>query len=554
MHTATAVDSGYKTLPLTMLEESTTNPRRTFDLAKLAELAQSLATHGLIQPITVRPKGDTFEIVAGARRFRAAQIAELVEVPVRILALSDEETLEVQIIENSQRQDVHPYEEASAYQRLLDLPAYSVDTLVQKTGRSQSHIYARLALLQLIPEIATAFQENRITASHANLIARLPTAQQASAFEHCWRKDYQDTESHLLPAKNVSAWIQANLYLPLAAAPFSREDPSLYPAAGACTTCPRRSGFNTSLFCDVQEDQCLDAPCYQTKVEAQFDREIASRPNLVQIEEGWRPDKDHREGAVHRGEFREIETPVENPDAEPVAPCEAARPALIVHGRNRGTWLTVCTDNHCPVHDPRQSKEREERPLPQPTEDETEEQTAARKADYEQRKADARAAEERRQEEQRAADELEEAEAEKRRVQIEKQKAKREASFERIVKAAPPVFNAVQLRALLRALVNLDPYSFADDLAVEVNGDAQDDRRSADEVLTTAIDGLGDVELTTFAIRLALSGHRGIPRENEIDHLSEAEAAFAPKLATLTLMKGSAKKKNTQPTQTKRKA
>ncbi len=268
MHTTTAVDSGYKTLPLTMLEESTTNPRRTFDLAKLAELAQSLATHGLIQPITVRPKGDTFEIVAGARRFRAAQIAELPEVPVRILALSDEETLEVQIIENSQRQDVHPYEEASAYQHLLDLPAYSVDTLVQKTGRSQSHIYARLALLQLIPEVATAFQENRITASHANLIARLPTAQQASAFEHCWRKDYLDTEAHLLPAKNVAAWIQANLYLPLAAAPFSREDPSLYPAAGACTTCPRRSGFNTSLFCDVQEDQCLDAPCYQTKVES----------------------------------------------------------------------------------------------------------------------------------------------------------------------------------------------------------------------------------------------------------------------------------------------
>ena len=163
--------------------------------------------------------------------------------------------------------------------------------------------------------------------------------------------------------------------------------------------------------------------------------------------------------------------------------------------------------------------------MSQPTEDETEEQTAARKADYEQRKADALAAEERRREEQRAADEREEAESEKRRVQIEKQKAKRDASFQRIVKAAPPVFNAAQLRALLRALVNLDPYSFADDLAVEVNGNAQDDRRSADEVLTSAIDGLGDAELTTFAIRLALSGHRGIPRENEIDHLSEAEAA-----------------------------
>ena len=256
MNTEMAAISGYKTLPLSMLQESSTNPRRTFEPSKLVELAHSLSVHGLIQPITVRPMGEAYEIVAGARRFRAAQIAELPAVPVRILDLSDAETIEIQIIENSQRQDVHPYEEAAGYQRLLDLPGYTVEALVQKTGRSQSHIYARLALLALIPDVATAFQEERITASHANLIARLPADRQADAFEQCWRKDYQDKEPHLLPAKNLAAWIQANLYLPLAAAPFDREDPSLNPTAGACTTCPRRSGFNTSLFCDVQGDQC----------------------------------------------------------------------------------------------------------------------------------------------------------------------------------------------------------------------------------------------------------------------------------------------------------
>ena len=256
MNTETAAVSGYKTLPLSMLQESSTNPRRTFEPTKLVELAHSLSVHGLIQPITVRPMGEAYEIVAGARRFRAAQIAELAAVPVRILDLSDAEMIEIQIIENSQRQDVHPYEEAAAYQRLLDLPGYTVEALVQKTGRSQSHIYARLTLLALISEVATAFQEERITASHASLIARLPADRQADAFEQCWRKDYQDKEPHLLPAKNVAAWIQANLYLPLAAAPFDREDPSLNPAAGSCTTCPRRSGFNTSLFCDVQGDQC----------------------------------------------------------------------------------------------------------------------------------------------------------------------------------------------------------------------------------------------------------------------------------------------------------
>jgi ParB family chromosome partitioning protein len=535
MYTATAVDSGYKTLPLAMLEESSTNPRRTFEPTKLVELAHSLSTHGLIQPITVRPRGELFEIVAGARRFRAAQIAELAEVPVRILELTDEQTLEVQIIENSQRQDVHPYEEASGYKRLLDLPGYSVDTLVQKTGRSQSHIYARLTLLDLIPEVATAFQEERITASHANLIARLPATRQAEAFAECWRKDYREAEAHLLPAKNLAAWIQANLYLPLAAAPFNREDPSLYPVAGACTTCPRRSGHNTSLFCDVKGDQCLDGPCYHTKVANYIDREIAARPNLVQIEEGYRRPSEHHAEAVCRGNYREIETPTENPDAEPVAICDAARPALIIYGQHIGTVLTVCTDNHCPVHDPRQSKERAERPVPvmnRPTKDETEEETAARKADYEQHQADFKADQERRETARQAEEDRRAAEYRAEQERIAELKKRREASFQRIMQVAPPEFSACQLRMLLRALVNLDPYTFADDLAVEMNGDAHDDRRSADEVLLTAIDGLADDKLTGFAVRLALSGHRGIPREGEADYLIEAEAVFAPKQKT----------------------
>jgi ParB family chromosome partitioning protein len=130
--------------------------------------------------------------------------------------------------------EVHPYEEAQGFQRLLDLPGYDVTAIAAKSDKSASHIYARLSLLQLIPEVAEAFVQERITASHANLIARLPQENQAAAFENCWRKDWQDKEAHLLPAKYLSAWIQANLYLNLAEAPFDREDISLKPEAGAC--------------------------------------------------------------------------------------------------------------------------------------------------------------------------------------------------------------------------------------------------------------------------------------------------------------------------------
>ena len=243
--------SAFQFLAIDTIHESTTNPRRTFDEAKLYELAESIKHNGLIQPITVRPNNQGFEIVAGARRYRAAQLAELFSVPARIVEIDDAKALEWQLVENSQRVDVHPYEEAQGFQRLLDIPGYDVAALVEKSGKSASHVYARLSLLQLIPTVAEAFTQERITASHANLIARLPQESQAEAFEQCWRKDWQDKEPHLLPAKHVAAWIQANLYLSLADAPFDREDPTLNPAAGACVTCPRRSGYNTALFADV---------------------------------------------------------------------------------------------------------------------------------------------------------------------------------------------------------------------------------------------------------------------------------------------------------------
>ena len=408
------------------------------------------------------------------------------------------------------------------------MPAYDVATLVEKSGKSASHVYARLSLLQLIPSIAEAFSAERITASHANLLARLPQESQAEAFEQCWRKDWQDKEPHLLPAKHLSAWIQTNLYLSLADAPFSKEDPTLNPPTGACVTCPRRSGFNTSLFPDVQGDQCLDAPCFHTKVNAHIDREIAARPELIQIENGWRRATEQRPEAVQRGHFREIEHP-DNPDAEPVAPCEAARAAIIVYGKRVGTTLTVCTDNNCPIHDPRAAARRAEHPEPvmQPEAPaETEEEAEARRQQHEQQRKQYEAEQERRAEERRQQQEREEEEYQAEQERRDEQRKVRVATFERILENAPETLNATQLRVLLRAIVNLDPYTFADDLAEDI-ADVTD-RRSPEEVLLATIDATADDKLPRFAIRLALSGHVSIPRENEPDFLSEADAAFAP--------------------------
>ena len=356
--------SEFQYVAIDTIHESATNPRRSFDESKLGELAESIRTNGLIQPITIRPNASGFEIVAGARRFRAAQLAELFSLPARIVDITDAQALEWQLVENSQRVDVHPYEEAQGFQRLLDMPGYDVATLVEKSGKSPAHVYARLSLLQLVPTIAEAFSAERITASHANLLARLPQDVQATAYEQCWRKDWQDKEPHLLPAKHLSAWIQTNLYLSLAEAPFDKEDTTLNPTAGACVTCPRRSGFNTTLFADVQGDHCLDAPCFNTKINAHIDREVAAHPGLIQIENGYRAPKEQRPGAVRSGTFREVEIDNSNPDAEPVMPCEAAKPALIVYGKRVGTTITVCTEKQLPGTRPPRSRPCSRTPRP----------------------------------------------------------------------------------------------------------------------------------------------------------------------------------------------
>jgi ParB family chromosome partitioning protein len=523
--------SAFQFLAIDTIHESTTNPRRTFDEAKLYELADSIKHNGLIQPITVRPNNQGFEIVAGARRYRAAQLAELFSVPARIVEIDDAKALEWQLVENSQRVDVHPYEEAQGFQRLLDIPGYDVTALVEKSGKSASHVYARLSLLQLIPTVAEAFTQERISASHANLIARLPQESQAEAFEQCWRKDWQDKEAHLLPAKHVAAWIQANLYLSLADAPFDREDPTLNPAAGACVTCARRSGYNTALFTDVVSDQCLDSSCYHSKVEAFLDREIAAHPGLVQIENGWRNPKEQRPGAVQRGHVRELESVIDNPDAEPVMPCEAAKPAIVVYGKQLGRKFTVCTDKHCSVHDPQAAAEAAAHPVPTMApapEAETEEEAVQREAEHEQRMTEYKAEQERKEEERKADFERQQKEYEAEQARRDKQRKARVAIFERIIEQAPASFSPAQLRVFLRLLIHLD-YSFLEEVASHfANGD-ENTQQSDDEIVSAALDGTADEKLTGLALRLVLSDHVGIPHENQPDLLADSEHVFAPK-------------------------
>jgi ParB family transcriptional regulator, chromosome partitioning protein len=144
MNTATTANATeYRNLPLALLTESKTNPRRTFEDDSLKELAESIRTQGILSPLLVRPTTEQgFEIVFGARRYRAAQMAEAATVPVRIKNLTDAEALEAQLIENLQRRDVHPMEEANGFRALLNLEEqkYSVEQIAARTGKSPAYV------------------------------------------------------------------------------------------------------------------------------------------------------------------------------------------------------------------------------------------------------------------------------------------------------------------------------------------------------------------------------------------------------------------------------
>ena len=443
--------------------------------------------------------------------------------------------------ENSQRVDVHPYEEAQGFQRLLDMPGYNVATLVDKSGKSATHIYARLSLLQLIPTVAEAFVQERITASHANLIARLPQEHQAAAFQNCWRKDWTDEEAHLLPAKHLSAWIQANLYLNLAEAPFDRQDALLKPEAGACVTCPRRSGHNTSLFHDVQGDQCLDAPCYQAKVTAHIDRQLAARPELVIIETAWRAPKERHPGALQVNQTRELAP--ENPDAEP--PCARAKAAIIVFGKHAGRMVSVCLDPECPVHHPQAVKHRpaDPPPLTEPApERETGKEAAQRQAEHEQRVAEYEAEQKRKEEERKAEWDRQQKEYEAEQARREKQRKARVATFERLIEQAPATFSPAQLRVFLRLVVHLD-YSFLEDVAAHFASGDENTERSDEEIVLAALDATADEKLPGLALRIVLSDHIGVLHDNQPDFLTEAEQVFAPKKPRAAKPKATTSKK-----------
>ena len=165
-------------VPITALQPSRFQPRRTFNQESLAELASSLKQHGVLQPLLVRAletpseTGAIYEIIAGERRWRAAQMVPLHDLPIHVREFTPEQALQIALIENLQREDLNPVEEANGYQRLLDEYQYTQDDLAQVIGKSRSHISNMLRMLTLDKTLLELLTSGKLTAGHARVLIK----------------------------------------------------------------------------------------------------------------------------------------------------------------------------------------------------------------------------------------------------------------------------------------------------------------------------------------------------------------------------------------------
>lgn len=315
--------------------ESATNPRgKNFEGPAFDDLVASVKEKGVLVPVIARPnkKGNKeFEIVAGNRKFRAAQKVGLEEIPARVEEMTDEQAREVQIIENLQREDVHPIEEGQAYRRLVEESKYSVDDIAQRVGKSESYVRYRLFLTNLNDKVAKAFRKGELTDGHAVLLAKLSQGDQLTALK--WIKD----EWELPTVKDLKEWIEKTFYNQLDNQPWLN-DKDANEAVGACKECqPNRN----SLFGEVKEGACTDLKCWKRKMGKYIDYIMAKKEINVKVSKEY--GKTESKDILSRSDYEMLST---NKKKQ----CDNAQTAIVAEGADLGTIVYICTDPKCKTH------------------------------------------------------------------------------------------------------------------------------------------------------------------------------------------------------------
>jgi ParB/RepB/Spo0J family partition protein len=338
---------------------SATN-RKRFKEAALQEMASSIREKGILQPVLVRPVSciedearrkaagkATYELVVGERRWRGSQIAEKTEIPAIVRMLNDHEALKLQIIENAQREDPDPLEEAEQYDALLKSGKTTVDELAAEIGKSRATIYGRIKLLGLPEQVKEAMRADKITPQVALLIARIPNAKVAE--EAAVRILKGDHRGEAFSFRQVQAFIAEEYMTQLKGAPFDPKDKTLVPAAGPCALCPKRTGNQKELFSDVSRgDVCTDPACFRQKCEATRLRALEAAK-----EEGKIVLSPQESAALYRlGSNLSYDAPVVELDTPcPFAPKKTWRQVVARLPKGERPGISVATDKVGKLHE-----------------------------------------------------------------------------------------------------------------------------------------------------------------------------------------------------------
>lgn len=252
---ATVIHSVEKNITLVALanvQPSNYNPRKNFDEASLAELAESIRQQGVLQPVGVRPiADDRLEIVFGERRYRASLMAGLEEIPAIVMEISDETAEEMAVTENLQRKDVTPIEEANAYQKLIDSGRHDVQSLAVQFGKNENYIRTRLKFVSLIPEIARLLEQDEITISVATEICRYGEDIQREVYDRHLKDGIQYNSWRGMKASDVARNIERQYTTDLDRYAFDKT---------LCLSCPHNTN-NMMLFCEGGCGNCANRTC-----------------------------------------------------------------------------------------------------------------------------------------------------------------------------------------------------------------------------------------------------------------------------------------------------
>lgn len=273
-----------KAIPASKINLSDANPRRSTDDSKIDELSASIKQHGVLQPIMVKPlEDDTYEVIVGSRRLMAAsRIDPDYQMPCQVAnSLSSEDMAEIRIIENLQREDISPFDEAEAYSKLSEL--LTVDAIAEKIGKSKAYVIQRMRLTLLIEPLVDLLIDGDLHLSQAIEISKYSQDDQQDIYDDIY-KTWSGTKFPTL--KDLKDRVQEIIHLDLNKAIWDLSDESLYPGAGACTTCPKNTACQKSLFPDLESEQhCTDRDCYYTKKNMHLSRTvnnvIENEPDIV---------------------------------------------------------------------------------------------------------------------------------------------------------------------------------------------------------------------------------------------------------------------------------